>query len=211
MQSCTSRALRHPAKCWHLLRPGIRASFLKLAPSASFRQQWQTVSMKSIVTNQKVHPSRVDLEKLAQHHGTPYQLYDEKAIRENARHLIASFRKHFPTFHQHFAVKALPNPAILRIMLEEGCGLDCSSTTELFQARLVGCPGNLTSYTSNYTSHTDLAAAAQQGVILNLDDPSLVQHLAEAVQKDGSSFPDLISFRLNPGVGRTDSSTKSNV
>tara|TARA_B100000795_G_scaffold62122_1_gene41733 strand:- start:928 stop:2316 length:1389 start_codon:yes stop_codon:yes gene_type:complete len=154
--------------------------------------------------------SLTKLEEIAQTHGTPYQLYDEEAIRLNARHLITTFQQHFPTFQQHFAVKALPNPKILQILMEEGCGLDCSSTSELYIADKLGCPGDHVCFTSNFTSAEDLLIAAKQGVLINLDDVSLVETLA-IVTKDNVGFPELISFRLNPGEGRTDSGMGSNV
>lgn len=142
-------------------------------------------------------------------HGTPYQLYDERQIRENCRSLITAFRTQFgPTFRQYFAVKALPNPAILKILVEEGCGLDCSSTSELHIAAALGVTGGDVMYTSNYTSKSDLAMARELGVVINLDDASLVESLA-GVKSGG--MPPLISFRLNPGLGRTDSETASNV
>jgi diaminopimelate decarboxylase len=139
------------------------------------------------------------LEALAATHGTPYQLYDEAAIRRNCRALLAAFGKHFPGFSQYFAVKALPNPAILAVLASEGCGLDCSSVAELHMAAALGVPGDKVMYTSNYTSKKDLATAFDQGVIINLDDVSLVQSLVEVRGR----VPDLLSFRLNPGLGRT--------
>ena len=150
------------------------------------------------------------LERAAARFGTPFQLYDEGAIRANARALIAAFTAHFPGFRQQFAVKALPNPAILRALMDEGCGLDCSSTSELHIAAKLGCAGDHVCFTSNFTSREDLRIAAEQGVTINLDDVSLVPELARATA-DGAGFPSLISFRLNPGVGRTDSKTLSNV
>ena len=168
-------------------------------------------SGKAQEANVKIHPARVDLEALAAKYGTPFQLYDEELIRLNLRRLISVFGKQFPHFRQHFAVKALPNPAILKIMLQEGSGLDCSSMTEIWLANQVKCKGEHTSFTSNYTSRADLAAAARQQVILNLDDPSLLLELQAACEEQGLPFPELISFRLNPGLGRTDSETKSNV
>jgi diaminopimelate decarboxylase len=107
-----------------------------------------------------VSPQR--LEELAAEYGTPYQLYDEDAIRKNCRALVASFGGQFKGFKQFFAVKALPNPAILRILIEEGCGLDCSSTSELHIARALGVKGSDVMYTSNYTSKKDLATAFDQ-------------------------------------------------
>ena len=153
--------------------------------------------------------SRAELEDIALVHGTPFQLYDEEGIRSNARSLISAFSGAFPRFVEFFAVKALPNPAILRVLLDEGCGLDCSSTAELHVASLLGVPPSRVMYTSNFTSAADLAVASAQGVIINLDDASLVQSLRD-VSRDGV-LPQLISFRLNPGVGRTDSESASNV
>ena len=89
------------------------------------------------------------LEELAAQHGTPYQLYDEASIRGAARTLLDAFSTAFPPppgggsgggFRQFFAVKALPNPAVLRLLLDEGCGLDCSSTAELAVAAMLGVP-----------------------------------------------------------------------
>jgi diaminopimelate decarboxylase len=147
------------------------------------------------------------LESLASKYGTPFQIYDEGLIRENCQKLLASFSSRFPGFKQYFAVKALPNPAILQILVSEGCGLDCSSVSELGIAKALGVPGSDCMYTSNYTSASDLAFAFDYGAIMNLDDVSLVDSLVQVRGK----CPELMSFRLNPGLGRTDSETKSNV
>ncbi len=142
------------------------------------------------------------------YNSTPIQIYDEDGIRATARGLINAFSKKFNKgFKEFYAVKALPNPAVLRILLDEGCGLDCSSATELYIAKKLGVKGEDVMYTSNYTSKKDLAFAYDYGVNINLDDISLIDSL---IQVRGR-VPDLISFRLNPGVGRTDSETKSNV
>ncbi|ETW04191.1 diaminopimelate decarboxylase [Aphanomyces invadans] len=147
------------------------------------------------------------LEQLADTYGTPLQVYDEQMIRDNARHLLTTFRAQFPSFTQFYAVKALPNPAILKVLYQEGCGFDCSSTAELHICKTLGVPGDRIIYTSNYTSKQDLAVAYDMGVIINLDDISLVDSLVEVRGR----VPDLMCFRLNPGLGRTDSETKSNV
>ncbi|KAF0685184.1 Aste57867_22886 [Aphanomyces stellatus] len=147
------------------------------------------------------------LEQLAETYGTPLQLYDEKMIRDNARHLLSTFRARFPTFTEFYAVKALPNPAVLKVLFQEGCGFDCSSTAELFICKQLGVPGDKIIYTSNFTSKEDLAEAYDMGVIMNLDDVSLVDALVDVRGR----CPDLMCFRLNPGLGRTDSETKSNV
>ena len=150
-----------------------------------------------------------ELEALAVTYGTPYQLYDEQAMRDNCTALLAAFRAHFgPSFKQFFAVKALPNPAVLRVLVDAGCGLDCSSTSELHIAQALGVAGGDVMYTSNYTSQGDLATAVAQGVIVNLDDASLVASVQRACS---GAVPALVSFRLNPGKGRTDSETASNV
>jgi len=152
-------------------------------------------------------PVAVDrLEALCEKYGTPLQIYDEKLLRDNVRSLLNTFSKDFLGFQQFFAVKALPNPAILKLLVDEGCGLDCSSVSELHIAKQF-VPPEKVMYTSNYTSKKDLTYAFDMGVIINLDDISLVDSLVEVRGK----CPDLISFRLNPGLGRTDSSTKSNV
>jgi diaminopimelate decarboxylase len=152
-----------------------------------------------------VRPAR--LRELADKYGTPLQLYDEEAMVAGARELVAAFKAEFPNFVEYFAVKALPNPAILTQLYQQGLGLDCSSTSELYIARKLGVPPSMVMYTSNYTSKKDLAVAFDQGVVINLDDISLVDSLVEVRGR----CPELISFRLNPGLGRTDSETASNV
>jgi len=149
------------------------------------------------------------LEALAARHGTPFQLYDEALIRANCRALLRAFGARFPGFRQYFAVKALPNPAVLRILVDEGCGLDCSSSAELHIAAALGVRGEELMFTSNYTSAEDLALAARLGAVVNLDDASLLPTLAAAAP--GGRAPALVSFRLNPGLGRTDSESASNV
>uniref|UniRef100_A0AAV1U1S4 Orn/DAP/Arg decarboxylase 2 N-terminal domain-containing protein n=1 Tax=Peronospora matthiolae TaxID=2874970 RepID=A0AAV1U1S4_9STRA len=147
------------------------------------------------------------LDALAETYGTPLQLYDEQLIRENARRLLSAFRAHFPDFQQFYAVKALPNPAVIKLLHQEGCGMDCSSSAELHIVKELGVSGGQVIFTSNFTAQKDLATAFDQGVIINLDDVSLIDSIVAARGK----CPDLMSFRLNPGLGRTDSETKSNV
>ena len=154
--------------------------------------------------------SAPELEELAARHGTPFQLYDERQMRANCRRLLSAFAPRFPGFTQFFAVKALPNPAVLRLLVAEGCGLDCSSVAELHIARALGVPGARTMFTGNFTSAEDLAVACAQGAVVNLDDASLVPALCRAAGR-GGRCTELVSFRLNPGLGRTDSETKSNV
>mgnify|MGYP005990748421 CR=1 FL=1 len=96
--------------------------------------------------------SAAQLQKIAENFGTPYQLYDESHMVDNVKALIAEFKSAGFNFTQFYAVKALPNPAILKLLVDAGCGLDCSSTAELYIARKLGVPGNQIMYTSNYTS-----------------------------------------------------------
>jgi diaminopimelate decarboxylase len=93
-----------------------------------------------------------NLEAVAQKFGTPYQLYEEGSMVDNVKHLISEFKAAGFDFTQFYAVKALPNPAVLKLLVDAGCGLDCSSTAELYIARKLGVPGNKIMYTSNYTS-----------------------------------------------------------
>lgn len=108
------------------------------------------------------------LEALAGKYGTPLQLYDEQGIRENARRLLQTFRRHFPDFQQFYAVKALPNPAVLKILHQEGCGMDCSSSAELRVSKQVGVPGDRIIFTSNFTSKVrrDVALDSQPRAVL---------------------------------------------
>jgi diaminopimelate decarboxylase len=153
---------------------------------------------------QNIKLSLQELEIIASQYGTPYNIYDETMIRENARNFMKIFRTNFPNFRQFFAVKALPNPAILKILLEEGMGFDCSSPSEIYIAKQIGASGNQIMYTSNYTSKEDILNAVENKVILNLDG------IDELYDVDPSKC-ELICFRLNPNIGKTDSETASNI
>ena len=138
------------------------------------------------------------LERIAEHFGTPFHLYDEQGIRATGRALREAFAP-IGGIQEYYAVKALPNPRILEIMCDMGFGLDCSSIAELELGRRVGARGEEIMFTSNNTSHEEfLAAAADGGCILNLDDISLIDKVPE--------FPELICFRYNPGNRRTGNS-----
>lgn len=135
------------------------------------------------------------LPALAAHFGTPFHIYDEAGIRATGDALTRAFAG-APGFREYFAVKALPNPHILRIMHEIGFGFDCSSIPELILSRGVGASGESIMFTSNNTSPQEFAAALEDGgCILNLDDISLLDQLPV--------LPDLICFRYNPGARRT--------
>ena len=135
--------------------------------------------------------------ELAHTYPTPFHLYDERAIRENARAFKDAF-SWVPGFKNYYAVKACPNPAILRIMKEEGFGADCSSFPELVLASEAGMKGEELMFTSNDTPDEEFKAAFDMGAVINLDD---VTHIDALVRSAG--FPELISFRYNPGPDRT--------
>ena len=135
------------------------------------------------------------LERIASHFGTPFHIYDESGIRATGAQVKEAFAG-AGAFREYFAVKALPNPAILTVMHSMGFGFDCSSIPELLLARQIGARGEEIMFTSNNTSQEDfLAAADDGGCILNLDDISLVAKVPV--------MPDLICFRYNPGKRRT--------
>ena len=151
----------------------------------------------------------IQVRKLVETFGTPLQVYDEDLIINNQKNFINTMINNFPTFRQYFAVKALPNPYILKLLIDNGSFLDCSSSTELEIAKRVGLSGEQIMFTSNYTSKDDLKFAIQLGAIINLDDISLIDDLASL--SDVGQLPELLCFRLNPGIGKTDSETVSNV
>lgn len=126
---------------------------------------------------------------------TPFFLYEERRLRENCRRFKDAFVKYFPDFWPLYAVKANNNPVILKIIMEEGFGFDSSSETEAQIARDLGGKGM---YTGNYTPASELKFAAECGMILNLDDISMVDFLDEI------GVPEVLSFRINPGVGGGD-------
>jgi diaminopimelate decarboxylase len=134
-----------------------------------------------------------ELEKIAADFGTPFYLYDEKAIRENAARIFKAFAV-FPGYIQHFAVKALPNPAILRILADCGMGADCSSMSELLLAAEAGIQGEKIMFTSNDTPAMEYQKAAELGAIINLDDITHIDFLEKTC-----GIPPLISCRYNPG------------
>lgn len=128
---------------------------------------------------------------------TPFHLYDEKAIREHAREFKQTF-SWVPSFTNYFAVKACPNPTILRIMREEGFGTDCSSMAELELARRCGFVGEQIMFTSNDTPDDEFIKAKELNAVMNLDD---ITHIDTLERVSGMS--ELISFRYNPGPDRT--------
>jgi diaminopimelate decarboxylase len=128
---------------------------------------------------------------------TPFHIYDEKQIKENARRLYNAF-SWVKGFKNHFAVKALPNPFILKILKEEGMGTDCSSLPELMLSEKAGIIGEDIMFTSNDTPAEEFVKCKELGGIINLDDISHIEVLEKAC-----GIPNLICFRYNPGPART--------
>ncbi|MEJ5189119.1 diaminopimelate decarboxylase [Treponema sp. J25] len=145
------------------------------------------------MSGKKFPLSKEQVEDLSRAFPTPFYLYDERAIRENARRITAAFAR-FPAFKEHFAVKALPNPFILKILKDEGFGADCSSLPELLLAREAGILGEDIMFTSNETPAREYVLARELGAIINLDDFTHIAFLEQA-----AGIPELISCRYNPG------------
>ena len=133
------------------------------------------------------------LVEIASEYGTPFHLYDEKGIRENARRVNRAFGWN-KGFKEYFAVKATPNPAILSILREEGCGVDCSSMTELMLAEAVGFRGREIMFSSNATPAEEFVYAKKLGAVINLDDITHIGFL-----EDCAGIPETICVRYNPG------------
>ena len=134
------------------------------------------------------------LQEIVQTYPTPFHLYDERGIRENARALNRAFAWN-PGFQEHFAVKATPTPQILKILREEGCGVDCSSLTELMMSDRCGFSGEEIMFSSNDTPAEEFALAAQLGATINLDDVTHIDFLKNTL----GYIPKKISCRYNPG------------
>jgi len=137
--------------------------------------------------------TKEQLDQIIQQYPTPFHLYDEKGIRENARKVKQAFSWN-PGFKEYFAVKATPNPYLLQLLHEEGCGCDCSSYTELMLAEACGITGGEIMFSSNATPAQDFAYARELEAIINLDD---ITHI-EFLEKHGG-IPETISCRYNPG------------
>ena len=124
---------------------------------------------------------------------TPFHVYDEAGIRANARALKAAFSWN-PGFKEFFAVKATPNPFLLKILHEEGCGCDCATYTELLLSEAVGITGHDVVFSSNVTPELDMRKARDMGVYINLDDATYVDFLASM-----GPVPETVCLRYNPG------------
>lgn len=134
------------------------------------------------------------VQEIAGKYPTPFHLYDEKGIRENAQALKEAFAWN-KGFKEFFAVKATPNPFLIKILQEYGCGCDCSSMTELMLSKAIGCKKGDIMFSSNDTPDKEFKYADEIGGIINLDD---ITHI-ESVEKAVGKIPEIISCRYNPG------------
>lgn len=137
--------------------------------------------------------NKQNLEKIIEQFPTPFHLYDEKGIRENARRFKDAFAWN-KGFKEYFAVKATPNPGILKILQEEGFGVDCSSETELLLSEALGFKNDDIMFSSNVTPATDFVLARRLNATINLDDITHIDFLEKV-----ASIPEIISCRYNPG------------
>lgn len=137
--------------------------------------------------------TKEQIEKIAETYPTPFYIYDEKGIRENARKLKQAFSWN-KGFREYFAVKATPNPQILKILQEEGCGTDCSSLTELMISDKCGFKNNDIMFSSNDTPAEEFKLAKELNATINLDDITHIDFLREV-----AGIPKRISCRYNPG------------
>ena len=132
--------------------------------------------------------------EIKQSYPTPFYIYDERGIRENARALKAAFAWN-PGFKEYFAVKATPTPGILKLLREEGCGVDCSSLTELMMAQRCGFDRSEIMFSSNETPAEEFELAAKLGAYINLDDLTHVDFLHNTL----GQVPETVCCRFNPG------------
>ena len=138
--------------------------------------------------------TKEQLDEITRTYPTPFHLYDEKGIRENIRALKEAFSWN-PGFKEYFAVKATPNPYLIQILREYGCGCDCSSYTELMLSEAIGAVGDDIMFSSNDTPAEDFLLADRLGATINLDDITHIDFLEKTI----GHIPEMISCRFNPG------------
>lgn len=153
------------------------------------------------MTEKTIPFSAEKLQEIIAQYPTPFHIYDEKAIVNNARRLIRAF-SWAPSFQEYFAVKAAPTPALLELLQKEGVGADCSSLAELILAELAGMKGESIMFTSNDTPAHEFVKARSLGAVINLDDITHIDFLEK-----NAGMPEMISFRYNPGPLQKTSNT----
>ena len=146
------------------------------------------------MTKKKTFLTLEQAREIAKTYPTPFHIYDERGIRENAARVTEAFSWN-KGFREYFAVKATPNPFLLKILQEYGCGVDCSSETELMMSDACGFSGEQIMFSSNDTPPGEFALAAKLGGIINLDD---ITHIS-SVEEELGQLPETMSCRYNPG------------
>jgi diaminopimelate decarboxylase len=145
--------------------------------------------------NEKTLPfTGEELAGIAEKYPTPFHIYDEKGMRGYARKFLEAFSWN-PGFKEYYAIKSAPNPFLMKILRQEGFGIDCSSMAELVLAEKVGMRGEEIMFTSNDTPAYEYKKAIELGAIINLDDFAHIKYLEEQV-----GLPELVCFRYNPGA-----------
>ena len=142
----------------------------------------------------KTFVTKEQLDEIIKKYPTPFHLYDEKGIRDNVRAVNEAFSWN-KGFREYFAVKANPNPFLIDILREYGCGCDCSSYTELMLSEAMGCRGDDIMFSSNDTPAEDYVYAEKLGATINLDDFTHIEFLEKTI----GYIPKRISCRYNPG------------
>ncbi|TCL55613.1 diaminopimelate decarboxylase [Kineothrix alysoides] len=144
--------------------------------------------------SRKAFVTKEIIEEIVKEYPTPFHIYDEKGIRENAQAVKEAFAWN-EGFKEYFAIKATPNPSLIQILREYGCGCDCSSMTELMLSKALGITGEDIMFSSNDTPAEEYEYAAKLGAIINLDDITHIEFLEETI----GTLPETMSCRYNPG------------
>lgn len=145
------------------------------------------------MTDKKLPFGKEKLEEIVNRFPTPFHIYDEKGIKDYARKFNKAFEWN-EGYREYYAIKAAPNPYLMKIMQQEGFGIDCSSMAELEMAERLGMRGDDIMFTSNDTPDYEYKKAIELGAIINLDDISHIEYLEKNV-----GLPELLCFRYNPG------------
>jgi diaminopimelate decarboxylase len=162
--------------------------------SPDFLVLYVDFSSEDVKVEKKPFVTREQLEEIKKTYPTPFHLYDEKGIRENGERLMRAFSWN-KGFREYFAVKATPNPFVIDILKKLGCGVDCSSLTELMMAKAMKYDGEKIMFSSNDTPPEEFKMAAGLGAIINLDDFTHIDFLEKTI----GYIPETISCRYNPG------------
>ncbi|KAF2076709.1 hypothetical protein CYY_001966 [Polysphondylium violaceum] len=150
----------------------------------------------TIIVEKEMIFTEQQIKEAVDKYPTPFHMYHGDLIQSNAQSMLNSFRKHFSDYTNYYAVKAAPNPYLMKLLKDCGMGVDCSSMAELLLSEKVGFKNNEIMFTSNNTPAEEYIKAYELGAVINLDDITQIDYLRESL---GGKMPDLISFRYNPG------------